>query len=250
MKYSVVVPCYNEEKNLSRLMQRFDPIQEKLAAAGKELELVLVENGSADKSHEKILDIVQSHTYVKEVRVAVNQGYGYGILQGLAACSGEFLFWLHADLQLPPEAILDMIALLDKSDNPENLFIKGTRTNRPILDRFFTFGMGIFESLYLGVSLREINAQPTCISRSFFQTWESSPYDFSFDLYVYYTAVKLGMKVVRVPVRQSKRQEGKSSWNTGIGARLRLAFRTLKYSRSLKRMLRKNETSISNLNLN
>ena len=122
MKYSVVVPCYNEEKNLDRLMERFDPIQKKLFSMNKELELILVENGSSDNSHDKIETIEQNHTYVKEVRVKVNQGYGYGILQGLAVCTGEFLFWIHADLQLPPEAILDMIAILDKSDDPEKIF--------------------------------------------------------------------------------------------------------------------------------
>lgn len=88
MIYSVVVPCYNEEKSLNRLMERFDPIQEKMQAAGKELELVLVENGSTDNSHEKIAAIVRAHTYVREVQVPVNQGYGYGILQGLNASRG------------------------------------------------------------------------------------------------------------------------------------------------------------------
>ena len=238
MRYSVVVPCYNEEKNLDRLMERFDPIQAKLAAAGKELELVLVENGSADNSHEKITAIVQARTYVKEVRVMVNQGYGYGILQGLAACTGEFLFWLHADLQLPPEAILDMIAILDGSDAPDRLFIKGSRRNRPLSDRFFTWGMGIFESLYLGMRLRDINAQPTCIPRTFYASWSDPPYDFSLDLYTYYMAMKGGLELRRVPVVQSERMEGASSWNTGMASRIKLVKRTLAYSKVLKKQLR------------
>lgn len=238
MRYSVVVPCYNEEKNLDRLMERFDPIQAKLAAVGKELELVLVENGSADDSHEKIEAIVQARTYVKEARVKVNQGYGYGILQGLAACTGGFLFWLHADLQLPPEAILDMIAILDGSDTPDKLFIKGARKNRPLSDRFFTWGMGIFESLYLGVRLRDINAQPTCIPRALYTSWSDPPYDFSLDLYTYYTAMKGGLELRRVPVVQSERTEGTSSWNTGMASRIKLVKRTLAYSKVLKKQLR------------
>ncbi len=238
MKYSVVVPCYNEEKNLDRLMERFAPIQAELAEAGKELELVLVENGSADNSHEKIAAITQTHAYVKEVRVEVNQGYGYGILQGLAACTGEFLFWLHADLQLPPEAILDMIAILDASGDPDKLFLKGSRRNRPLSDRFFTWGMGIFESLYLGARLRDINAQPTCIPRSFYESWSDPPYDFSLDLYTYYTAIKAGLTLRRVPVIQSERTEGTSSWNTGMASRIKLVRRTLSYSKVLKKKLR------------
>ena len=239
MKYSVVVPCYNEEKNLDRLMERFDPIHKKLFSMNKELELILVENGSSDNSHDKIETIVQNHTYVKEVRVKVNQGYGYGILQGLAVCTGEFLFWIHADLQLPPEAILDMIAILDKSDDPEKIFLKSARRNRPLIDRFFTFGMGIFESIYLGAKLRDINAQPTGIPRSFYESWSNPPYDFSLDLYTYYLAMKSGLKLKRVPVIQSERTEGASSWNTGMASRIKMVKRTLSYSKILKKRLKR-----------
>lgn len=238
MRYSVVVPCYNEEKNLDRLMERFGPIQEKLTAKGKELELVLVENGSADNSHEKIEAITREYPYVKEVRVPVNQGYGYGILQGLAACTGEFLFWLHADMQLPPEAILDMSDILDESNEPEKMFLKGLRKKRPLLDWFFTFSMGIFETLYLGVHLHDINGQPTCIPRAFYETWTNPPYDFSLDLYTYYMAKKSGLKMRRVPAAQSRRMEGTSSWNTGMAARVKLIKRTLTYSRVLKKQLK------------
>lgn len=236
--YSVVVPCYNEEKNLDRLIDRFDSIHDTLRSAGKELELVLVDNGSVDNSHARISAIVQERDYVKEVRVPVNQGYGYGILQGLKACSGEFLFWLHADLQLPPEAIIEMIGLLDASDRPNQMFIKGNRQNRPLSDRFFTFGMGVFESLYLGANLRDINAQPTCISKEFFDTWGNPPHDFSLDLYAYYMAAKNGLRISRVKVVQSERLEGESSWNTGMASRIKLIKRTLSYSRVLKRELK------------
>lgn len=236
--YSVVIPCYNEEKNLDRLIGRFDNIYGDLKKAGKDLELVLVDNGSLDDSHARITSIVRERDYVKEVRVEVNQGYGYGILQGLKACSGEFLFWLHADLQLPPEAILEMVTILDASEAPDHMFIKGARKNRPILERFFTFGMGIFESLYLGVHLYDINAQPTCIPRSLFLSWTNPPYDFSLDLYTYYTAIKSGLKMKRVRVSQSERVEGKSSWNTGMASKARLIKRTISYSRTLKKGLK------------
>ena len=239
MTYSVVVPCYNEEKNLDRLIERFEPIQAKMEAAGRELELVLVENGSKDNSHEKIAAIARSHPYVREVRVPVNQGYGYGILQGLKACTGEFMFWVHADLQLPPEAILDMVDILDKSEAPERVFLKGSRQNRPLSDRFFTWGKDVFESVYLGVPLRDISAPPTGFSRAFYESWANPPYDFSIELYAYYFAVKDGYQIMRVPVIQSERLEGESSWNKGFASRLDQIRRTLAYSVALKKELKK-----------
>lgn len=236
--YSVVVPCYNEEKNIRRLVERFDRIHSSLKENGKKMELILVDNGSVDGSHALIQSIMGSRDYIKEVQVKVNQGYGYGILQGLKACVGEYLFWIHADLQLPPEAILDMIHILDESNQPKGILIKGNRKNRPLSDRFFTFGMSIFESAYLGALMHDINAQPTCIPKSFFETWKNPPSDFSLDLYVYYTAVKSGLKIIRIPVKQSERTEGKSSWNTGLKSRVRLIIHTITYSKTLKRQLK------------
>lgn len=241
--YSVTVPCYNEEKNLRPLAQRFDPIYAALAREGKELELVLVDNGSVDGTHEVIRELISGRPWVKEVRVPVNQGYGWGILQGLAACTGEYLFWLHADLQLPPEAVVEMIRVLDAEGNPQDMILKGARTNRPLSDRFFTWGMGIFESVYLGAPLRDINAQPTCVPRAFYEEWNTPPHDFSLDLYVYCQAVKRGMRVKRVKVIQQERREGKSSWNTGMGARCKMIRRTLSYSRVLKAQMRRSEES-------
>lgn len=236
--YSIVVPCYNEEKNLNRLIERFDPIYDSLKVVKKEMELILVDNGSLDNSHAVIESIVSEREYVKEVRVKENQGYGYGILQGLKACSGDFLFWIHADLQLPPEAILDMISILDSAEDADGIFIKGLRKNRPLFDRFFTFGMGVFESAYLGTHLYDINAQPTCIPKKFFNSWVNPPHDFSLDLYTYYMAIKCGLHMERVTVIQVERLEGKSSWNTGIGSRINQIKRTISYSRALKKELR------------
>ncbi len=238
MKFSIVIPCYNEEKNLVRLVRRFDRVHKGLAERGREMELVLVDNGSTDATHAGIQSLATSRPYIKEVRVKVNQGYGFGILQGLKACTGERLCWMHADLQQPPEVLLMMDRVLAASKDTQSVFLKGKRKKRPLSDRFFTFGMSVFESLYLGKRLYDINAQPTCIPRNFYETWENPPYDFSLDLYAYYLAVKQGMKIMRVPVKQSERKEGKSSWNTGLWSRARLIARTVSYSRALKRQLR------------
>ncbi len=237
MRFSIVVPCYNEEKNLDRLIRRFDRVCKILAERDREMELVLVDNGSLDGTHAGIQSLAAVRPYIKEVRVKVNQGYGFGILQGLAACTGRWLCWTHADLQSPPEAILEVDEVLAASVDPDRLFLKGRRRGRPFSDRFFTFGMSVFESLYLGRKLYDINAQPTCIPRSFYETWEDPPHDFSLDLYAYYMAVERGLEVVRVPVKQSERREGKSSWNTGLRSRVRLIVRTVSYSRALKREL-------------
>ena len=230
---SIVIPCYNEEKNIETLVERFSRIKEKLDLNG--FELILVDNGSQDKTREKIIQKVNTNDYIKMVSVDLNQGYGYGILQGFKVCGGEWIGWIHADLQLPPEAFCEMIETIKSSYNNDKLFFKGRRENRPFSDTIFTIGMGCFESIYLGKRLWDINAQPTLINKNLLEKIKTPPFDFSLDLYIYYMARKYNYDIRRVRVVQQPRIEGESSWNNGIKARMRLIMRTLKFSRQLKR---------------
>lgn len=232
---SIIVPCYNEERNIHMLVERFDGIKELLNING--FELILVDNGSQDKTSIEIDKQCEKYDYIKKVSIKKNIGYGYGILQGLYAGSGEWLGWIHADLQSPPEAFVEMVAKVKDYEKNSKLFFKGRRKNRPLLDTLFTIGMGVLESIFLRKKLWDINAQPTLISRSLLKKMENPPYDFSLDLYAYYLAKKLEYDVIRIPVKQKPRVAGKSSWNNGMKARLKLIKRTLVYSFELKKRI-------------
>lgn len=238
---SVVVPCYNEEKNIHGLVVRFADIAGKLSAEC--FELVLVDNGSSDGTSAAIDTEIQNFGFIKKVSVTENKGYGFGVLEGLKACGGEWLGWIHADLQLPPEAFLEFDRIIkENQDKARNIFFKGRRRNRPFSDAFFTIGMGIFESLYFGARLWDIYAQPTLLHRNLYEKISSPPYDFSLDLYMYLLARKSGMTVRRVPVVQQKREEGKSSWNNGkLRARMNFVKNTIVSSIRIKSAFGSNE---------
>ena len=232
MKISIIVPCYNEEKNLKKLVEEFK--KNLISQKEEDIEVILVNNGSKDNSKEIMKQLENENDFIKIETVEVNQGYGYGILKGLEVAKGDFLGWLHADLQFNPKEIVQAIKYLQGNNYPTNIFIKGKRTNRPISDTLFTIGMSIYETLNLKTKLWDINAQPTIISKEFFQKWKEPPYDFSLDLYAYYMAKKEKMKIYRYKVIQHKRQEGTSSWNNGLKARIKLIKRVINYSKKLK----------------
>ena len=71
MKLSIVVPCYNEEKNIPLILQRFDEVIKK-----KNIEVILVNNGSTDNSARVINELLPRYPFAKTVLVLVNQGYG------------------------------------------------------------------------------------------------------------------------------------------------------------------------------
>ena len=84
MKLSIVVPCYNEQENIPLLLKRFEEVIKR-----EDMEVILVDNGSTDESARVLSELVPGYAFARTVSVEVNQGYGYGILQGLEELKGE-----------------------------------------------------------------------------------------------------------------------------------------------------------------
>lgn len=231
---SIVVPCYNEAKNIPLVLKRFDEVINR-----PDIEIILVDNGSTDNSESILAELLPRYRFARTVKVPVNQGYGFGILAGLKTAKGRFLGWTHADMQTDPADVIRALDIIDNLNKPYNLFIKGKRLNRSRFDSLFTTGMSIFESLLLQVRLSDINSQPTVFSHAFFESWKNPPHDFSLDLYAYALAKRRRMKIVRLPVYFPQRIHGTSSWNTGLAAKWKLIKRTLGFSWELKKEIRR-----------
>lgn len=230
---SIVVPCYNEEKNIPLILKRFQEVLTR-----DDVEIILVNNGSTDASADVLAALLPQYPFASSVHVPVNQGYGYGILSGLKNARGEFLGWTHADMQTDPFDVIKALSFIEDLGKKPNLYIKGSRKGRGYFDSVFTIGMSIFESIYLMSGLWEINAQPNIFHRSFFASWQNPPHDFSLDLYAYYNAKKSHLKIIRFPVKYPERIHGTSSWNTSFKQKLKFIRRTLEYSYKLKHALK------------
>ena len=227
----IVIPCFNEEKNLESL---FEQCKLNSIASDSTIRFVIVENGSTDRSVEIIDNFRKNDSSIRFVMLDKNMGYGGGILAGLRSSKASLLGWTHADLQTPLRDCVTGVRLLVSGYD----FVKGERQNRSIGDKFFSVGMGIFESLVFRHYLYEINAQPTLFKRSFHGTWENPPSDFSLDLYALVLAMKNNAKIQRFPVFFHPRIYGNSKWNMGIYSRIRFILRTLHFSFGLRRSLR------------
>lgn len=230
MKLSIVIPAYNEADNLPLILKRFAEVIKR-----QDIEVVIVDNGSTDESAEVLSKLLPKYPFARSVRVEINQGYGYGILQGLKAAKGDFIGWTHADMQTDPQDVVKALELIEAHGSPDDIMVKGDRHGRPLMDNFFTAGMGIFESIYLGKWMYEINAQPNIFSRKFIDTWKNPPHDFALDLYVFYMAKKQGLKIIRFPVEFPERLHGASKWNTGLASKWKFIKRTIAFSVKMKK---------------
>jgi len=232
MKLSIIVPCYNEEKNIPLILEKFKEVIDR-----DDIEVLLVNNGSTDNSKTIMEELVPSFSFARVVTVNTNQGYGFGITSGLRESQGEFIGYTHADMQTDPADVLRALKIIEKQDNPENYYVKGDRKGRAIFDQFFTMGMSAFETIYLGKKLWDINAQPNIFHKSFFEKLTNIPKDFSLDLYFLYTAQKQGLEVIRFDVLFPERIHGESSWNTGLASKWKFIKRTFDFSFKLKKEL-------------
>lgn len=234
-KLSIIIPCFNESKNLPLLLNRCSEV-----ITDDEIEIIIVDNGSTDDTHEVLNSLLPQFPFVKRVIVKKNEGYGKGIISGLKKASGEIIGWTHADMQTDPADALIGLELFQNSDNKQKTFVKGKRYGRPLLDIFFTMGMSIFETILLRKVMWDINSQPTLFHREFFSTWKHPPNDFSLDLYAYFFAKKEKLKIERFKVFFGKRAHGISHWNFSISGKIKFIKRTLSYSFNLRKRIKRN----------
>jgi glycosyltransferase involved in cell wall biosynthesis len=104
--YSVVAPIYNEIGSLSELYRR---VKEVMDSTGETWELVMVDDGSSDGSTERLRELAKEDKHVRPVIFARNFGHQIAVTAGLDYARGHAVIIIDADLQDPPEVMLDLI---------------------------------------------------------------------------------------------------------------------------------------------
>ncbi len=106
IKYSIIVPAYNEEKSLQLFYDAVTPIFESLRES---YEMIFVNDGSRDKTAEILKRLAEKDKRVKVCNFSRNFGQQAALLCGLQASSGQAVIAMDADLQDPPAVALQMI---------------------------------------------------------------------------------------------------------------------------------------------
>ena len=103
--YSIIAPIYNEIENLPELYRR---VKEVMDSSGERWELILVDDGSTDGSTDKIRELAKKDKIVRPVIFARNFGHQVAITAGWDYARGDAIVIIDADLQDPPEVILEL----------------------------------------------------------------------------------------------------------------------------------------------
>ncbi len=127
---SVIIPIYNERKNLSELISRLIYVIKK--DIKKTYEIILIDDGSDDNSWEAIKIFHHNNKNIKGICFVRNFGHQYALTAGLKAARGKIIFMLDGDLQHPPELLKNFKEKLDKGYE----IVAGVRNNKEKLSVF------------------------------------------------------------------------------------------------------------------
>lgn len=236
---SIVIPCFNEAKNVILVMNRFQELMQEYPDLN--FEVLIVDGASTDGTQDVLKQCITSLDARRFKLILQTQrgGYGKDIMAALAYAGGDILCWTHADMQTDPMDVLQALQLYLHLDD-QKVLLKGKRKNRRISEAFFTFGMQIVVWLVLKTYLDDINAQPKMFSRQFYQDYllDNSPDDFSLDLFALYRAKKNGWEIKTLPVYFAPRLYGEAKGGGSFQGRLRLIKRTFAYIFKLKEQLK------------
>lgn len=225
---SVVSPVYGCEGCLEHLVER---VKAAVATTGMALEILLVNDGSPDRSWERILELSRIHPEVRGLRLSRNFGQHYAISAGIEHARGELVAVMDCDLQDLPEELPRLVAAaMDGSD-----IVLGQRAERKDapLKRFTSFAFFKLLGYLTDVRQDHSTANFGVFSRKVIDVVNAMPEaDRCFPLMVKWT----GLPTRLVPVVHAPRGEGRSGYNFGKLLRLALNI-VLSYSDKPLRMV-------------
>lgn len=134
--------------------------------------------------------------------------------------------YTHADLQTDINDIYKAYVISNKNKKNYSFFIKGERINRVFIEKIFTFGMGIFNSLIFRAKLFDIHGQPTFFKKNMIKNINSLPDDFSIDTFLMIVALQKKIEIKRFNVQFKKRKHGEGS-NEKITRKIIYSFKSI-----------------------
>lgn len=239
--FELVVPAYNEGKNLPLLLSRCAESAQAQGFTPASFQLVIVENGSTDDSEEILRDLKDGPLgpWFRIVSIFPNQGYGYGLMKGLATTTAPLVGWSHADMQTDPMDAFLAAKIIQEKDHTAlaaKYLVKGERQGRNWKDVLVSRVFAFCASLILGLDVNEINAQPKVFNRDLLRHLVNPPVTFGFDLYALFHAQKAGYVFEPIRVKFPDRQHGLSKWSATLSSRRRTIIGLLRYMWQLRKL--------------
>ncbi len=212
---SVIIPCYNEEGNITECINRVPHM-------GSFTEILVVNDGSKDKTEEIVRNLTPTFPNLTLITYAKNQGKGNAVLKGLRAAKGDVVMILDADMTVPPEELTDFFEALESKTAD---FASGTRFLYPMereAMRLANYFGNILFSKLVEVIVGSECSDTLCGTKAMrkidfadFELEDSAWGDFD----LIFHAARRKLKCVEIPVHYKSRVAGESkmkAFSSGI----------------------------------
>jgi glycosyltransferase involved in cell wall biosynthesis len=203
--FSIVVPLFNEEENVYPLV---DSILTAVRDHSGFLEIVLVNDGSTDRTTEVAQDCAMTFGKIRLIGHDSNKGLGAAIRTGLNASEGDFVLYTDADLPFDFAAIPELLEIAE-----DNCIVTGRRLNRGEGWRrlVLTKAYNLIIRLIFGVRHRDINFACKILPKKLIEDWRLGSEGSFIDAEMVLEARRLGFGVKDYPLVYLPRERGLST---------------------------------------
>lgn len=209
VKLSLVVPCYNEEENVENF---FRHVTEGLKNYTDSYEIVFVNDGSRDKTENKLKKLYEENRDRKITVVSFSRNFGKeaAMYAGLSHAKGEYVTIIDADLQQDVKYVVEMAEILDKDEDTHMVAAFQEKRKE---GKFITFCKEEFYKL-----INKITDVPFVENASDFRIMRRPVVETILSLSEYHRFSKgifswVGYNTVSIPYEVKEREAGETKWN-------------------------------------
>ncbi len=227
---SLFFPAYNEEANVGGTIEQSVAVLEPL---GCEYEIIIVDDGSKDRTAEIVSRYAAQNLHVVLKRHEKNQGYGGALQTGFQSCRYGLLFFSDCDLQFDLSELNSFIELMKRDSSIDAVIGYRIKRADPFIRKLNAFGWKMWARLLFGLKVKDIDCAFKLFKREVIDhiAIESTGALISVE---FLTKIKnMGYKIAELGVHHYPRKEG-----TQTGAKLKVILRAFYESFKLHKKIR------------
>lgn len=226
---SLILPTYNEEDNIEIVMQKVDKVAKE---TGLSYELIVVNDGSSDRTGTKVGSFAKSNGHVKVVGYQNNVGKGHALKTGFSHAIGDIVVLMDSDTDIDPHHITEYVKAVKNADivisskwHPDSI------VEAPLIRRILSHGFNILVKLLVGLRLSDTQTGLKAIRRNAFTNLfpKLTVKRYAFDVELLALANLLDLRIAELPINLrlnslfSFKEAWKMLWDLlGITYRLRV----------------------------
>lgn len=213
-KLSIVLPAFNEEKNVEKAIDQVILFAQKRKI---DYEVIIVNDGSSDKTKLIVEKAAKRNKKITLINHSKNQGYGAAVYSGLRAAKGDFVFFTDSDLQFD---ISELDVFLKNIKPYDAIFGYRVKRSEGFLRKINMFGWKIMIRVFLGLKIKDVDCAFKLFKRETLKNLDIKSTGATFSGELAYKIKQKKLKILELPVKHFKRQFGSPT-----GSRLKVIFK-------------------------